>query len=77
MDNCKFRIEGEVLTITVDLTQRLGESKSGHTLRIASTEGNVELPERHEKVNLNVMITPAHDKLLQEARGERSQDEEV
>jgi hypothetical protein len=58
MDNCKFHIDHdqEVLTITVDLKQRNGLSVSGQNVRIASTEGNVELEGRKEKVNLNVFI---------------------
>jgi hypothetical protein len=42
------------LTITVDLTKEFGPSSSGKTIIIASTEGNVAVPEREEKVGLNV-----------------------
>jgi hypothetical protein len=42
------------LTITVDLSKEFGPSSSGKTIIIASTEGNVAVPNRDEKVGLNV-----------------------
>jgi hypothetical protein len=49
-----MKIEANILTITVDLTKEFGPSSSGKTIIIASTEGNVAIPERDEKVGLNV-----------------------
>jgi hypothetical protein len=49
-----MKIDGHILTITVDLTKEFGPSSSGKTIIIASTEGNVAVPERDEKVGLNV-----------------------
>ena len=43
-----------MLTIQVDLTKEFGPSTSGKTIIIASTEGNVSVPDRDEKVGLNV-----------------------
>ena len=54
MKNVDLKIEGNTLTITVDLTKEFGPSSSGKTIIIASTEGNVSIPERDEKVGLNV-----------------------
>ena len=54
MKNVEMTVEGNVLTIKVDLTKEFGPSSSGKTIIIASTEGNVSIPEREEKVGLNV-----------------------
>jgi hypothetical protein len=54
MKNVEMTIEGNILTIKVDLTREFGPSSSGKTIIIASTEGNVSVPERDEKVGLNV-----------------------
>jgi hypothetical protein len=47
-------VEGTTLTIRVDLSKEFGPSASGKTIIIASTEGNVTIPNRAEKVGLNV-----------------------
>jgi hypothetical protein len=54
MKNVQIMVAGNILTITVDLTKEFGPSSSGKTIIIASTEGNVAVPERDEKVGLNV-----------------------
>lgn len=54
MKNVQMAVTGNILTITVDLTKEFGPSSSGKTIIIASTEGNVAVPEREEKVGLNV-----------------------
>ncbi len=54
MKNVEMSITGNILTITVDLTKEFGPSSSGKTTIIASTEGNVTVPDREEKVGLNV-----------------------
>jgi hypothetical protein len=43
MKNVEVKIEGNELTVKVDLTKSFGKSKSGKTTIIASTEGNVEV----------------------------------
>lgn len=55
MKNVEMKVEGNVLTIQVDLTKEFGPSSSGKTIIIASTEGNVAV-EGHEeaKIGLNV-----------------------
>jgi len=54
MKNVEMKVEGNILTITVDLSKEFGPSASGKTTIIASTEGNVTVADREEKVGLNV-----------------------
>ena len=54
MKNVDMTVEGNMLTIKVDLTKEFGPSSSGKTIIIASTEGNMSIPDREEKVGLNV-----------------------
>ena len=54
MKNVEMTVEGELLTIKVDLSKEFGPSSSGKNVIIASTEGNVPLSDRDEKVGLNV-----------------------
>ena len=54
MKNVQMSVEGNILTIKVDLSKEFGPSSSGKTIIIASTEGNVSVPDRDEKVGLNV-----------------------
>jgi hypothetical protein len=54
MKNVQMDVAGDILTITVDLTKEFGPSSSGKTIIIASTEGNVAVPDRDEKIGLNV-----------------------
>lgn len=54
MKNVEMKVEGNILIIKVDLSKEYGPSSSGKTTIVASTEGNVSIPERDEKVGLNV-----------------------
>lgn len=54
MKNVEMTVEGAILTIKVDLTKEFGPSSSGKTIIIASTEGNISIPNRDEKIGLNV-----------------------
>lgn len=54
MKNVALRVEGSLLTITIDLSKEFGPSASGKTTIIASTEGNITIPNREEKIGLNV-----------------------
>jgi hypothetical protein len=54
MKNVEMSVSGNILTITVDLSKEFGPSSSGKTIIIASTEGNIAVPDREEKVGLNV-----------------------
>lgn len=57
MENVKFTVAGDKLTIEVDLKHRGGQSSTGKTTRVASTEGNVPIPGYPDaalKVGLNI-----------------------
>lgn len=55
MKNIDMVIEENVLTIRVDLGKEFGVSKSGKSITIASTEGNVALPGHEDiKIGLNI-----------------------
>lgn len=54
MKNVEMHVEGNILTIQIDLSKEYGPSSSGKTIIIASTEGNVSVPEHQEKIGLNV-----------------------
>ncbi|MBL8036336.1 MAG: hypothetical protein JSS38_04255 [Nitrospira sp.] len=54
MKNVEMSVEGTVLTIKVDLSKEFGPSSTGKTIIVASTEGNVTIPNRQEKIGLNV-----------------------
>ena len=57
MKNVEMTVAGNILTIKVDLTKDFGPSSSKKSIIIASTEGNVSVPDRQEKVGLNVYRT--------------------
>jgi len=57
MRNVAMKVEGTILTITVDLAVQGEVSASGKSLVIGSTEGNVTVPGTSDmvvKVGLNV-----------------------
>ena len=54
MKNVELNLNGNILTITVDLSKDFGPSSSGKTTIIATTEGNVTVPGRDERLGLNV-----------------------
>ncbi|MDD5168219.1 MAG: hypothetical protein PHN75_05335 [Syntrophales bacterium] len=58
MKNVEMTVEGDILTIKIDLTKDFGPSSSGKTRIIASTEGNISIPDREEKIGLNVYRKP-------------------
>ena len=58
MKNVQMSVEGDSLIIKIDLTKDFGESKSGKTIIVASTEGNVTVPGRKEKIGLNIYRYP-------------------
>ena len=59
MKNVDMKLDGNILTITVDLTKEYGLSTSGKSKIIASTEGNVSVPEKEEiKIGLNIYKKP-------------------
>ncbi|MCZ7555135.1 MAG: hypothetical protein M5R41_01860 [Bacteroidia bacterium] len=59
MKNVEMRVEGNILTITVDLSKEFGPSSSGKTIIIATTEGNVSVEGAEDKkIGLNVYKKP-------------------
>ncbi|VBB08826.1 Hypothetical protein LUCI_4107 [Lucifera butyrica] len=55
MKNVEMSMNGDILTIMVDVSKTFGKSSSGKSTIIASTEGNVSIPGRDEiKIGLNV-----------------------
>ena len=55
MKNVETKVEHGKLVITVDLATELGPSASGKSVIIATTEGNVDVPEAADvKIGLNV-----------------------
>lgn len=54
MKNVDMAIDGNILTIKVDLSKEFGPSTSGKTIIIASTEGNKAVPGKEDvKIGLN------------------------
>ena len=58
LKNVDMDVQGDNLTITVDLSKEFGPSKSGKTIIVASTEGNKTVPGRVEKIGLNIYRQP-------------------
>jgi len=55
MKNVEMSVEGNILTIKVDLAKDFGPSASGKTIIIASSEGNQSIPGKEAvKIGLNV-----------------------
>lgn len=55
MKNCEMKLDGNILTITVDISKEFGTSSSGKSIIIGSTEGNISIPEKEDiKIGLNV-----------------------
>jgi hypothetical protein len=55
MKNVEMKVEGNILTIKVDLSKEFGPSSSGKTTIIASTEGNVVI-DGHEKAKIGLNV---------------------
>ncbi len=59
MKNCEMKLDGSILTITVDISKEFGKSASGKSIIISSTEGNVSIPEKEDiKIGLNIYRKP-------------------
>lgn len=57
MTNCEMTLDGNILTLKVDISKRYGDSASGKTVQIATTAGNISCPEHPDvKIGLNVYI---------------------
>jgi hypothetical protein len=58
MKNVSLAVEGDILTITIDLSVTVGPSNSGKTLIVGTTAGIVTLPGREEQLGLNAFRYP-------------------
>ncbi|MDR3540921.1 MAG: hypothetical protein P4L69_08175 [Desulfosporosinus sp.] len=59
MKNCEMKLDGNILTITADISKEFGKSASGKSIIIASSEGNVSIPDKEEiKIGLNIYRKP-------------------
>ena len=56
MQNVDIKVEGKTMTITVDLTKRLGISRSGKSQLIATTSGNQSFVTEGGNVSVGVNI---------------------
>jgi len=55
MKNIEMNVEGNILTIKVDLSKEFGSSASGKSTIIATTEGNMSVPGAEDKkIGLNI-----------------------
>ncbi len=54
MKNASMQVQGDILTITVDLTKSFGRSNSGKTEIIATTQGNKPVPDSDATIGLNI-----------------------
>ena len=55
MKHMTMSVKGDKLTIEIDLSKEVGISKSGKTIIVANTGGNVDVPE-HEGYKLGVNV---------------------
>jgi len=55
MKNITQKVTGDILTITVDLSKKFGTSKSGKSIVIASTEGNISV-EGHPEIKAGINV---------------------
>lgn len=54
MQNIEMKLEGNILTVKMDVSKSFGPSKSGKTTIIASTGGNISVAGKPEiKLGLN------------------------
>lgn len=58
MINLEMKVEGNTLTITADLSKTAGLSKTGKTIIIATTSGNVSVA-GHKGIKVGVNIYKA------------------
>jgi hypothetical protein len=53
MENIDMNIDGNILTIKIDLSKEFGPSSSGKTIVVASTRGNANV-DGHPNIKLGV-----------------------
>jgi hypothetical protein len=55
MKNVNITVDNEIMKIEIDLKQDFGKSKSGKTLVVATSEGNVQVPD-HPNMRLGINV---------------------
>lgn len=53
MKNISMEVKGDILTVKIDLSKDYGESASGKSITVATTGGNVDVPETDVKIGIN------------------------
>ena len=71
MKNVDMQIDGDQLTIKIDLGKDFGDSRSGKTIMIASSEGNQTLP-GHDDVRLGLNVFKQKPKEKESTKEEES-----
>lgn len=56
MKNIEMKVDKNILTIKIDLTKSFGASKSGKTQIIATTSGNVGVPDSQDAIKIGVNV---------------------
>jgi hypothetical protein len=57
MNNIKMSQKGNILTVEIDISKRFGTSSSGKSTSVASTGGNVSLPDAPDvKLGINCYV---------------------
>ena len=67
MQNIKYEVKGDTLTITVNLKERHGLSGSGNTVTVAGTQGNVKIGHGDIAMGVSVYTKEGLDKAQLEA----------
>jgi hypothetical protein len=63
MDNVQIEVKDNKAIITIDLNKEFGESKSGKTIVVATTRGNVPIPGAETfRIGLNCYKYPEKNK---------------
>jgi len=58
MENIEMSMDGNILTLRIDLTHEAGLSASKKNMIIASTKGNVKIPGTDASMGVNVYKKP-------------------
>lgn len=59
-ENVKAKTDGKLLILEIDLTKEIGLSGSGKNMKIASSGGNISIPNTPEyKIGINVYKKPS------------------
>jgi hypothetical protein len=61
LTNVNMKVDGETLTVVIDLSQRHGKSKKGRSVVVATTHGFAEIP-GHGKMWLSLNCNVKEDK---------------